>query len=112
MIFRDEGQNMQTEFIETDAGIFTASFSENGLARLEFPRGQKDPRTAATRASWQQRRWLSATARALREALAGRPPEALLMCRAPCREFTSSRRLPTASGRCPQATMEIFATAR
>ncbi len=65
---------MQTEFIETDAGIFTASFSENGLARLEFPRGQKDPRAAAPRASGQQRRWLSATARALHEALAGRPP--------------------------------------
>jgi O-6-methylguanine DNA methyltransferase len=66
--------------IRTSEGLFTAFFSERGLARLDFP----GPRGQATRAdrngasdSLQQRRWQKLTTRALERALAGRRPGAL-----------------------------------
>src|SRR4051812_24443807 len=63
--------------IETSAGTFLAHYSEQGLARLEFPghREQKDFISPAE-LSPQVRQWHALTAKALEQVLAGREPKA------------------------------------
>jgi len=66
--------------IPTTHGVFRAIFSERGLARLDFPfqssSSSRDKHEAPT-VSPQLRRWLKATAFALKRVLAGQKPEAL-----------------------------------
>lgn len=66
--------------IETSLGSFTAFFSENGLARLEFP-GSRSKGTnqvsGRLASSPELQRWVELTAQALDEVLAGRRPKVL-----------------------------------
>jgi AraC family transcriptional regulator of adaptative response/methylated-DNA-[protein]-cysteine methyltransferase len=64
--------------IETSAGTFLAHYSEQGLARLNFP-GQREPDHVSTPAeiSPQARHWHALTTKALESVLAGREPKAL-----------------------------------
>lgn len=71
---------MHRFLINTPAGEFTAVFSEDGLARLEFPgngplRLTRSESTAA--ASPTLRRWLAQTRKALTQVLAGSKPSDL-----------------------------------
>ena len=61
--------------IETSAGLFTAWFSERGLAQLEFPR-RYAPRVQAGAAASASpiREWILLTTDALAAVLLGRPP--------------------------------------
>ena len=71
---------MKTTFIQTDAGVFAAHFSPLGLAALEFPAaGRKHPPSLLTAANSTPhlRGQHEQTAHALRQALAGQPPEKL-----------------------------------
>ena len=61
--------------IATDDGIFTAHYSADGLARLDFPSPRKIPETATTTASI--RRWHKLTSRAVAAVLWGRQPGTL-----------------------------------
>ena len=65
--------------IPTAAGEFIARYSGHGLCHLEFPSGAKrgKSKAGAGPASAQIRRWHAATSRALKLALAGRPPKKL-----------------------------------
>jgi O-6-methylguanine DNA methyltransferase len=63
----------------TPAGEFTAYYSARGLCRLEFPSGARQRKSKANwaRPPVQIRRWHAAASKALRLALAGRPPRGL-----------------------------------
>ncbi len=61
--------------IATADGAFTARYSANGLASLEFPSRRKP--MAKQSVSANVRRWHQQTTAALKALLAGRPPEAL-----------------------------------
>lgn len=61
----------------TAAGTFTATFSEHGLLRLEFPGRRRASTQDVAPLNATQRRWLGLTARAVRRVLAGCVPEAL-----------------------------------
>ena len=65
--------------LPTPDGAFLATFSELGLARLEFPsaRGASARPPGEEPANAAQRRWRHLTQHALRAALAGRPPPEL-----------------------------------
>lgn len=67
--------------IATVCGTFTAYFSQHGLARLKFPShgasSAPPPRRPPERLLERVRRWQRLTARALREALAGKRPSRL-----------------------------------
>ena len=65
------------EFIETAEGVFTAVFSDQGLARLEFPDGKKNPPAVRVGTFEGLRRWLQVTEDALERVLAGKAPGAL-----------------------------------
>src|SRR5207247_10844222 len=71
-IFRAYALNMTTALIQTAEGTFTAHFSESGLAGLDFPTGEAVSRPAANELSAQRRTWLRLTARALKQARAGK----------------------------------------
>src|SRR5690348_10899215 len=60
--------------VKTDAGEFAAYYSEQGLARLEFPGGEKQASPAGEKSSALVSEWHAATAKALNEVLAGRKP--------------------------------------
>ena len=62
--------------IRTDAGEFTARYSERGLAELDFPSAKRAPSRAEKREATSTiiRRWHRATEAALKNILAGRPP--------------------------------------
>jgi O-6-methylguanine DNA methyltransferase len=68
---------MTTALIRTADGIFTACFSENGLAGLDFPGRQPAARTPADELSAPLSSWLRLTERALHQALAGKAPDRL-----------------------------------
>jgi O-6-methylguanine DNA methyltransferase len=68
---------MQTYVIETKEGAFTATFSERGLAQLEFPNGKLTSADANQPASGQLREWLEVTAKAIEDVLDGKNPEQL-----------------------------------
>ena len=70
-------QHLQIEIIETGDGIFTAFFSERGLARLHFPGGPGVRQFESREPMLEQRAWLRATELALNRALAGGEPGAL-----------------------------------
>jgi O-6-methylguanine DNA methyltransferase len=65
--------------IPTPAGEFTAYYSARGLCRLEFPAVTKRRKGKANwaRPPVQIRRWHAVVSKALRLALAGRPPRSL-----------------------------------
>lgn len=66
--------------ISTDDGEFIAYFSGHGLTQLDFPadHSRKSPgQTSDTPTSSEQRAWGRITTEAVRQALAGRKPEAL-----------------------------------
>lgn len=64
--------------IETPDGTFTASFSERGLAGLEFPSGRRQRADAGNvDLPAQVRQWRALTARAVQAVLAGRKPASL-----------------------------------
>ena len=65
--------------IPTSDGEFTAHYSSKGLCGLEFPSGTKQRRSQAGAAPpvAQVRRWHAAASKALKLALAGRPPKRL-----------------------------------
>ena len=66
--------------IKTQAGSFSAYFSERGLSRLEFPgaRNSMRPEPEGNQVDSEvRRRWEKLTARALEQVLAGRRPTAL-----------------------------------
>jgi O-6-methylguanine DNA methyltransferase len=64
---------MNSAAISTPDGIFTASFTERGLARLEFP--SATPKPASTgQLTAEQRAWLKTTTRAVLAILKGRAP--------------------------------------
>ncbi len=65
------------EFIETAEGVFTAVFSDQGLARLEFPDGQKNSPAVPVGTFEELRRWAQVTEAALERVLAGRAPGSL-----------------------------------
>ena len=73
---------MQRAHIQTSAGVFTAWFTDQGLARLDFPGRGKDPQRDEERNgqpsfaldNGSTRRWHQLTAAALREALSGKQP--------------------------------------
>ena len=68
---------MKTQ-IETPQGFFTAYFSENGLAGLDFPAAKKMAnKTDGTKLPSVVRQWEKTTAAALRAVLAGKEPKAL-----------------------------------
>lgn len=60
--------------IETNEGEFTAHYSANGLCQLDFPNNHRKANKSSSEPSPQIRRWHDLTARALRDALAGREP--------------------------------------
>lgn len=68
---------MQTAFIETSDGAFTAYFSENGLARLDFPSTNRPPADGQTPDVNGNliSQWLALTQRALEQACRGQGPE-------------------------------------
>jgi O-6-methylguanine DNA methyltransferase len=55
--------------IETEFGIFTAGYTEKGLAQIDFPSRKK---ISATAVSPQIQRWHKSTSRALQNVLAGK----------------------------------------
>ena len=65
--------------IPTPEGEFTARYSGQGLCGLEFPSGarRRKNEAGAARPPAQIRRWHAAASKALRLALAGRPPKRL-----------------------------------
>ena len=66
--------------IETREGIFTAYFSERGLAQLDFPGSAIGQRAAArlrNAAGAEMEEWRKLTARALAQVLSAHRPEAL-----------------------------------
>lgn len=66
--------------LETTAGVFTAHFSELGLARLEFPparRALPAARDAAKPRAGDLNRWTAQTRAAIEAILDGRPPRVL-----------------------------------
>ena len=65
--------------IKTSHGIFIATFSERGLAQLDFPRSRNLRRSNGNDVSKPKnlRAWQTATAEALKQSLAGRTPKAL-----------------------------------
>jgi methylated-DNA-[protein]-cysteine S-methyltransferase len=63
--------------IPTSDGTFVATFSEAGLARLEFPSDRKAARRQSPRLPEAVRPWLRATERALDRVLAGKTPTQL-----------------------------------
>jgi len=65
------------EFIETAEGVFTAVFSDQGLARLEFPDRKKNSLPVPLGTFAGLRRWLQVTEEALERVLAGMAPGAL-----------------------------------
>ncbi|MBI4324759.1 MAG: methylated-DNA--[protein]-cysteine S-methyltransferase, partial [Chloroflexi bacterium] len=68
---------MNPSYIKTPDGIFTAFFSERGLARLEFPKHSKTLKKLAPvqgDAPPEAKEWQLLTQAALLEALAGRRP--------------------------------------
>jgi AraC family transcriptional regulator of adaptative response/methylated-DNA-[protein]-cysteine methyltransferase len=71
---------MQRTGIETSDGVFTASFTERGLARLEFPsNGQTSGREIQRSTSVLPKLpvWQQLTATALRQILSGKSPTKL-----------------------------------
>lgn len=68
---------MRTELIETNDGIFIATFSGKGLARLDFPGTRKIHGSVAGRTSPQLQQWLQATERAIEQVLKGKTPDRL-----------------------------------
>src|SRR4051794_3757597 len=62
--------------IPTSAGTFLAYYSENGLARLNFP-SHREPGNPSNPAEFtpQVRRWHALTTKALEQVLAGREPK-------------------------------------
>jgi O-6-methylguanine DNA methyltransferase len=76
-IFRTNGLNMTTAVIQTADGVFTARFSKNGLAGLDFPTGETVSPTETNKLSAPWNSWLRLTERALEQALAGRTPQRL-----------------------------------
>ncbi len=65
---------MQRASIETLDGLFRVSFSDTGLARLDFPSNSSKPLSEPEDGPW--RAWLDLTRRALQAALSGmRVPE-------------------------------------
>jgi len=72
--------NMQTTTIDSQAGVFTAHFSDNGLAGLDFPSAHRSPadqRKNGQLSSPSLDRWKKLTADALQSALAGKSPKVL-----------------------------------
>ncbi len=72
--------NMQTTTIDSQAGSFTAYFSDRGLAGLDFPSTRRKPATQRAKgqaSSPNLDRWRKLTAVALQAALAGRSPKVL-----------------------------------
>jgi O-6-methylguanine DNA methyltransferase len=66
--------------IPTTEGVFTAHYSQHGLAKLDFPTAKSGigkPENEAAAASAQIRRWHRLTAGALNAAIAGRAPRVL-----------------------------------
>lgn len=66
--------------IKTPVGVFTAHFTEDGLARLEFPANHKPRRSTArstARYSPTLQRWIAQTQQALAQVLAGCKPTVL-----------------------------------
>jgi len=68
---------MITARIPTANGMFTARFSERGLAQLEFPQAGKPPATSGLGHSTRSHQWLRQTEAALQCVLAGKKPAAL-----------------------------------
>jgi len=68
---------MPTALIETPDGIFTATFSEKGLAQLDFPNGRKASHAVDVPAARRPEQWFRAAERALKLILAGRTPKIL-----------------------------------
>jgi len=68
---------MATASIQTAEGTFTAHFSGNGLAALDFPRGETVSRMATNELPAPWNSWLRLTERALEQALAGKTPDRL-----------------------------------
>ena len=76
---------MHATRIRTPLGIFIAYFSQQGLARLEFPSDESargnNPNHFSAPAAWppetQIRRWHRQTEQALKRTLAGKSPETL-----------------------------------
>lgn len=62
--------------LETADGVFTAWFTKQGLARLEFPATRPEPLSESDRKclSPELRRWRQLTEASLRRALLGKPP--------------------------------------
>lgn len=65
---------MNSAAITTPDGIFTASFTDRGLARLEFPSTAPNPAAVTGVLSADQRAWLKTTTRAVLAILKGRAP--------------------------------------
>jgi O-6-methylguanine DNA methyltransferase len=66
--------------IKTPAGVFTAYFTEDGLARLEFPGNHKSRRSVVRltkHSSPTLQRWVAQTQQALTQVLAGCKPTVL-----------------------------------
>ena len=65
--------------IKTSHGTFIATFSERGLAQLDFPQSRNLRRSNGNDISKPKnlRAWQTATAEALKQSLAGKTPEAL-----------------------------------
>jgi len=63
--------------IPTPDGVFTAGYSENGLAELRFPSRQRTELNSRSAISAQVRQWHAATSSALRAVLLGRAPASL-----------------------------------
>jgi O-6-methylguanine DNA methyltransferase len=74
-------KNQSAQFaIATPLGSFTAFYSENGLAALNFPNGKKNPLSAGTAAekpSAKIQNWHRLTVAALKEFLGGNEPKKL-----------------------------------
>ena len=70
-------------FVPSDMGVFTAEYSEKGLCRLLFPRGEKIPK--GTTLSKKQESWHRKTQKTIQAILIGRKPQAL-----PPLDFSSS----------------------
>ncbi|MEO8425931.1 MAG: methylated-DNA--[protein]-cysteine S-methyltransferase [Verrucomicrobiota bacterium] len=72
---------MTKSLIETSEGIFTAWFSEGGLAKLDFPvfRGPQPPSTTPETRDWNPnaKPWVSAAREAIETTLAGKTPKLL-----------------------------------
>ena len=72
---------MHTAIIPTAEGVFTACYSERGLAGLQFPRAhaasEKKARRGASPWPKEVRHWHQLTVAALREQLRGQAPEQL-----------------------------------